>query len=372
MNQKNLLILGEKTLKKFNIDDAHIKAKILLEFVLKQKGSELLINSLEEVSELKAQQYEEHVKEIINGKPLQYITNSQEFMGLNFYVDENVLIPQPDTELLVEIVIEKIQEKAKKYTTEGKMKFSFENVQNGENSESKPIKILDLCTGSGCIGISIAKYTNAKVTVTDISEEAIKVAKKNAALNNVEEKIEFIVSNLFENLEGRQFDYILSNPPYIETSTIKTLSKEVQNEPHIALDGGEDGLKFYKEILKNAYKYLLPNGYLILEIGYNQAENIINIYKKCYKQAENIINIYKKCYNQAENIINIYKNDYKQKENIINLCKKNTDKNKLISTKPLILKNCTKCKIEENLILETKTPIKDLAGNDRVLIFRKI
>ena len=275
MNQKNLLILGEKTLKKFNIDDAHIKAKILLEFVLKQKGSEILINNLEEVSELKAQQYEEHIKEIINGKPLQYITNSQEFMGLNFYVDENVLIPQPDTELLVETVIEKIQEKAKKYTTEGKMKFSFENVQN---------HILDLCTGSGCIGISIAKYTNAKVTATDISKEAIKVAKKNAVLNNVEEKIEFIVSNLFENLEGRKFDYIVSNPPYIETSTIKTLSKEVQQEPHIALDGGEDGLKFYKEILKNAYKYLLPNGYLILEIGYNQAENIINIYKKCYSR----------------------------------------------------------------------------------------
>ncbi len=299
MNKKNLLILGEKTLKKFNIDDAHIKAKILLEFVLKQKESELLINSLEEVSELKAQQYEEHIKEIINGKPLQYITNSQEFMGLNFYVDENVLIPQPDTELLVETVIEKLE---KKYSMEETIKFDLKNVQN---------HILDLCTGSGCIGISIAKYTNAKVTATDISKEAIKVAKKNAVLNNVEEKIEFIVSNLFENLEGRKFDYIVSNPPYIETSTIKTLSKEVQQEPHIALDGGEDGLKFYKEILKNAYKYLLPNGYLILEIGYNQAENIINIYKKCYNQAENIV-------------------------------------------------------------LETKTPIKDLAGNDRVLIFRKI
>ena len=297
--KKNLLILGEKTLKKFNIDDAHIKAKILLEFVLKQKESELLINSLEEVSELKAQQYEEHIKEIINGKPLQYITNSQEFMGLNFYVDENVLIPQPDTELLVETVIEKLE---KKYSMEETIKFDLKNVQN---------HILDLCTGSGCIGISIAKYTNAKVTATDISKEAIKVAKKNAVLNNVEEKIEFIVSNLFENLEGRKFDYIVSNPPYIETSTIKTLSKEVQQEPHIALDGGEDGLKFYKEILKNAYKYLLPNGYLILEIGYNQAENIINIYKKCYNQAENIV-------------------------------------------------------------LETKTPIKDLAGNDRVLIFRKI
>ena len=138
---------------------------------------------------------------------------------------------------------------------------------------------------------------------------------ENAILNNVEERIEFIVSNLFENIGQKQFDYIVSNPPYIETSVIQTLSKEVQNEPKLALDGGEDGLKFYKEILKNAYKYLLPDGYLILEIGYNQAEKIINTYKENFENKSN--------------------------------------------------------KSSENLILETKNAIKDLGGNDRVLIFKK-
>ena len=191
-------------------------------------------------------------------------------MGLNFFVNENVLIPQPDTETLVETAIKK--------------------MKSDNNNKNKPIQILDLCTGSGCIAISI--------------EKALQVAKKNAVLNNVESKIEFICSNLFQNIEKQQFDYILSNPPYIETSAINNLPEDVKKEPYIALNGGEDGLKFYKEILQNAYKYLLTNGYLIIEIGYSQAEKIINI--------------------------------------------------------------CA-----QNLNLETKTPIKDLAGNDRVLIFKK-
>ncbi len=320
MNQKDLFILGENTLKKFNIDDVHIKAKMLLEFVLKQNDSELLKNELEEVDDLKKQQYEEKLKEIINGKPLQYITNSQEFMGLNFFVNENVLIPQPDTEILVETAI-KIIEKRNLKSEDVKHLKNKETIQNygtEKAKENKKIQVLDLCTGSGCIGISIAKYArNTKVMLVDISKEAIQVAKKNAILNNVEERIEFIVSNLFENIGQKQFDYIVSNPPYIETNAIKTLSKEVQNEPKLALDGGEDGLKFYKEILKNAYKYLLPDGYLILEIGYNQAEKIINIYK----------------------------------ENFENELKSN--------------------KSSENLVLETKSAIKDLGGNDRVLIFKK-
>ena len=285
MNQKDLLISAENALKKFNINDAYIKSKRLLEYVLNQKDSQLIINSLKEVSQNKKTEYEAKIQEIINGRPLQYITNSQEFMGLNFFVDENVLIPQPDTETLVETAIKK--------------------MKSDNNNKNKPIQILDLCTGSGCIAISIAKFIkNSKIVATDISEKALQVAKKNAVLNNVESKIEFICSNLFENIEKQQFDYILSNPPYIETSDINNLSEDVKKEPYIALNGGEDGLKFYKEILQNAYKYLLTNGYLIIEIGYSQAEKTINI--------------------------------------------------------------CA-----QNLNLETKTPIKDLAGNDRVLIFKK-
>ena len=329
MNQKNLLTLGEANLKKFNIEDAHIKAKKLLEYVLNQNDSQLVMNSLKEVSENKKAEYEAKIQEIINGKPLQYITNSQEFMGLNFFVNENVLIPQPDTEILVETAIKIIKESITDLKCVKKLK-NEEIIEkpNAENiKENRPIQVLDLCTGSGCIGISIAKYiANTKVIATDISKEAIQIAKKNAILNNVEPKIEFIVSNLFENIGQRQFNYILSNPPYIETSTIKTLSKEVQNEPNLALDGGEDGLRFYKEILKKASKYLLPNGYLIVEIGYNQADKIITAYKKS---------------------------------------------NNTISKKSA-LENCNECEKNGSLILETTTPIKDLAGNDRVLVFKKI
>lgn len=141
-------------------------------------------------------------------------------MALDFYVDENVLIPQPDTEVLVEEGIKIIKE------------------QNME--------VLDLCTGSGAIAISIAHYCqNSTVTATDISQEALEVARKNVNLNNV--NIEFIESNLFDKLTERSFDIILSNPPYIETDIIKTLEKDVQAEPHLALDGGKDGLEFYKK-----------------------------------------------------------------------------------------------------------------------------
>ena len=312
MNQKELLEFGKKILSEYKIEDSYIKAKKILEYVLNQTSSEFIMNSLEEVSKNNELEYKTKLQEIINEKPLQYITHKQEFMGLEFYVDENVLIPQPDTEILVETAIKIIEKRNLKN------KEIIKNYDTEKAKENKQVQVLDLCTGSGCIGISIAKYVaNTKVIVADISKEAIQIAKKNAILNNVEERIEFIVSNLFENIGQKQFDYIVSNPPYIETDAIKTLSKEVQNEPKLALDGGEDGLKFYKEILKNAYKYLLPNGYLILEIGYNQAEKIINIYKENFE-------------------------------------------NKLKSNKS-----------SENLVLETKSAIKDLGGNDRVLIFKK-
>ena len=161
-------------------------------------------------------------------------------MGLNFYVDENVLIPQPDTEILVEKAIE-----------------IAETTQKN--------KILDMCTGSGCIAISLAKkINNAQITAVDISD----------MFNNIEEK----------------FDIIVSNPPYIETETINKLEIEVQNEPHVALDGGIDGLKFYKIIANNAFEYLNENGYLLLEIGYNQQESVTQLLQDTgkYKNIETI------------------------------------------------------------------------------------
>ena len=177
-------------------------------------------------------------------------------MKLKFYVDENVLIPQPDTEILVEHVLELIKD--------------------------KKLTILDLCTGSGAIAISISKYSkDVKVYGVDISEKALNIAKKNNRNNNT--KVEFILSDMFKNLENKKFDIIVSNPPYIKTDEIKTLSEEVKNEPHLALDGGEDGLYFYRIIINEVYKYLNNSGYVCLEIGYEQKNDVIDLIKKSGK-----------------------------------------------------------------------------------------
>lgn len=248
MNISELLVNGKHLLK--DIEDGNIKARILLEYILKLSREKIVSNPNIEVSDNNVESYLNKINDIKNGMPIQYITNKQEFMKLNFYVDKNVLIPQPDTEILVEKAIEIC------------------------NNHGNDIKILDLCTGSGAIGISIAKnIKNAKVYATDIKNTVIDIAKQNAKQNNVD-NIEFIVSDMFENIQEKDFDIIVSNPPYIETDVIKTLPTEVKNEPIIALDGGKDGLKFYKIILSEYKKYLKKDGYLLLEIGYNQAKSV--------------------------------------------------------------------------------------------------
>lgn len=242
-------------LKQNNIDDANLQAKILIQYILKESQSYVIANGEKELDEYELNEYMLYINKIVNGLPIQYITNKQEFMKLNFYVDENVLIPQPDTEILVEEVI-----------------------KNCNNTKKNELKILDLCTGSGAIGISLAKYIkNAKITCTDISMKALQIAKLNAEKNLVHKKMKFILSDMFEKIENEKFDIIVSNPPYIESDTIKTLEKQVQNEPSIALDGGKDGLKFYKIIADYAWKYLNVNGKIYLEIGYNQKEKVIKL-----------------------------------------------------------------------------------------------
>lgn len=256
MKVEEILSLGKKKLIENNIEDSNIIARVLLEYVLKLDKTELILNYNKEVKDELKKEYERNIELIINGKPLQYITNKQEFMKLNFFVDENVLIPQPDTEILVEETLKIIKNK---------------NLQ----------KVLDLCTGSGCIGISIAKNSeNTQVTMSDISNKAIDVAQKNMVGNNV--KVKLLQSDLFENIKEK-YDVIVSNPPYIETDTIASLSKEVQNEPMLALDGGKDGLDFYRKIIQEAPLYLEQNGYLCLEIGYNQKEKIIEIIEQTNK-----------------------------------------------------------------------------------------
>lgn len=186
----------------------------------------------------------------------------------------------------------------------------YVGVADYGNSERKEyyenIKILDLCTGSGAIGISIAKYIdNCEVTLTDISNEALKIATQNCInilettichQQNTEKKdknnkIQILQSDLFKKFdEKNKFDIIVSNPPYIRTDVIKKLDKEVQKEPMIALDGGKDGLKFYKKIIEEAYKFLNPNGYLCLEVGYDQKEEVIDL----IEETKRYTNIYSK------------------------------------------------------------------------------
>lgn len=266
MKIEELLREGKKVLEKNNIEEASIISRSLLQYVLKIDRNKLVINKDEEVENNKENEYIGYIKEVAAGKPIQYITNKQEFMGLSFFVDENVLIPQPDTEILVEEAI--------KYANQIK-----ENVE-----------ILDMCTGSGCIGVALAKHVkNAKVTLVDISTKALEVAKKNAKENEVKEKVNFIQSDMFENIKSK-FDVIVSNPPYIKTKVINELDLQVQNEPHLALDGGENGLKFYEILINEAPKYLKENGKIFLEIGYDQKKEVEELARnsKLYKEIETV------------------------------------------------------------------------------------
>lgn len=258
MKIKDVLIDSCNILKQSGIENPMQKTKIAVANILNMPKEYLMIHDDEEINKTKIIEINEAISKLSQGIPLQYIINKQEFMKLNFFVDDNVLIPQPDTEILAEECINLLKKE-----------------------ESEKLKVLDLCTGSGCIGISIAKYVqNARVHVSDISFKALQIAKYNAERNMVHRRMRFIESDMFEDIKSAQYDMIVSNPPYIETEIIETLDIEVQNEPIMALDGGDDGLRFYRDIAKDAYKYLKKNGYLCLEIGYNQKENVIEILKK--------------------------------------------------------------------------------------------
>lgn len=253
-----------------NLDS--IDAKVLLKFILKKDNTYIIANANKEMSRDEENELQESIQKIKDGFPLQYITHNQEFMGINFEVNQNVLIPQPDTEILVENTI--------------RLVLGNKSLENQENSK-KTTQILDLCTGSGAIAISLKKYLpDVKIFASDISEKALEVARKNAKNNNVE--IEFIKSDMFENIHEK-FDIIVSNPPYIKSEEIEKLSKEVQNEPKLALDGGKDGLKFYKIISKEIKNYLKENGTLLMEIGYDEANEVMKLFENstCIKDYAN-------------------------------------------------------------------------------------
>lgn len=187
--------------------------------------------------------------------PLQYIINKQNFYGLDFYVDESVLIPRYDTENIVDRIVK-------------------------DCKENKCLSVLDLCTGSGCIAVCLKKNGFEKVYAADISDKALAVAKHNAKLNNAD--IIFLQSDLYENFPKEiRFDIIVSNPPYISTDKIAELETQVKDfEPELALDGGKDGLDFYKKILKLSKDFINKSGRLYLEIGYDQAKEVVDLAKK--------------------------------------------------------------------------------------------
>ena len=253
MQIKEVVRKGMIKLKTNNIEEPNLKSRLLMQYILNKPREYLLVHDDKQLTLRQEVNYFKAIKKLLDGEPLQHITHRQEFMRLMFYVDENVLIPRPDTEILVEEVI-KI---AKKINAK---------------------KILDLCTGSGAIAVSLAKYIEgSQITATDISRKALSIAKLNAVNNDVEDKITFVSSDLFQNIPEEKYDIIVSNPPYIKRNVIQKLDKEVRKEPIIALDGGDDGLKFYKKIIDNAYEYLKYKGYLCFEIGYDQKDEVTKL-----------------------------------------------------------------------------------------------
>lgn len=265
MKLKELLNYTKAYLIENKIEDATIISKLIIEHIFNIPKEKVILFYEKEIDDVNIKDCKSMLEKIVAGIPIQYLINQQYFMKLNFYVDENVLIPQPDTEILVEEIINQYKE--------------------------KQCKILDLCTGSGAIAISLSKYLeNAEIVASDISIKALQIAKLNAEKNLVHKKIKFIESDMFTKIDDNNFDIIVSNPPYIKTDVINKLDNQVKKEPHIALDGGQDGLKFYRIIINNSYKYLKDNGKLFLEIGYDQKQDIINL----LKEKEMYDNIYSK------------------------------------------------------------------------------
>ena len=221
----------------------------------------LHMNLNKEIDEDKLTEFEKMAEDRKSGRPVAYIVGNREFMGLDFYVQEGVLIPRPDTETLVDEIINICSAK--------------------EYKEKDRIDILDIGTGSGAITVGLAYYIkNSFVKSFDISDIALEIGAKNAKSNGVDDRTEFIKSDVFSSLEGEVLDIIVSNPPYIRKDVIPTLHTQVKDyEPYNALEGGDDGLDFYRSITEGSVKYLKKGGILAYEVGHDQAEDVSNIMK---------------------------------------------------------------------------------------------
>ena len=234
------------------------EAEILLSYLLKMKRSEIYLNFDKILSNNERRELEQAIQKRLKNIPLQYITKHQEFMGMDFFIEEGVLIPRPETEILVEKIIEKLKNK----------------------KPDSPLRVADLGTGSGIIAISMARYIkNITIYAIDISEKSLKLASKNALKHNCEDKIVFIQGDLFEPLREKIdqncLDGVVSNPPYISLEDFKSLPVEIrEREPKIALCGGVNGMDYYRKIVKKASYFLKKNGFVALEVGAGQAKKV--------------------------------------------------------------------------------------------------
>jgi release factor glutamine methyltransferase len=316
MNIKEFMRFAIDRLKAVDIETPVLEAGVVLCHVLKCDRTYLYSHDdrMLQKGEIEALNY--MLRQRVDGVPLQYLLGKTEFMSLPFIVGPAVLIPRQDTELLVEKCIELVNGISSSRTKRASNVKAEDNTdldtnkdndvdidknvaQNSINSrdeigmcaeaDKSKVKVLDMCTGSGCVAISIATYCpDSTVVACDISRDALRIAKVNSERNGVQNRLELHYGDLFEALAGeRGFDIIVSNPPYIETSIMPSLQKEVRNhEPHLALDGGLDGLNFYRKITAMAPSYLNDGGYLAFEIGYNQGQSVKGLMQKCFKDAE--------------------------------------------------------------------------------------
>lgn len=231
--------------------------QLIMCHVLNIDRLKLILDQNQEISESDYKKYMALVEERAKGRPVQYIISEQEFMGLDFYVDERVLIPRGDTEVLVEAIIEKY-------------KFS-------------KCKFAEVGTGSGAIAVSLVKHLEKAEGISlDISEDALEVARINASTNGVLDRLKLVKSDVFSNLdaEKQSLDFIVSNPPYIPSEVVDTLHIRVKNfEPHMALDGGDDGLDFYRQIVDESRYYLKEHGMVFFEVGHDQSDDVSKLFE---------------------------------------------------------------------------------------------
>ena len=255
-----LLLAGASYLKELDVEDSRVEADILLSYACGTSRDRLYLQLDAVVDECRKNRYIQFLQRRGLREPLAYILNRRDFMASDFYVDERVLIPRPETELLVVKALDGLKTKIK-----------------------SQIRVLDLCTGSGVLAVTLARrWPEASVVATDISEEALAVARINA--DKFRAKVDFRQGDLFEPVKGDRFDLIISNPPYVSADEYEKCSPEVKKEPHLALLGGTDGLDFYRRISEEIWRYLRPGGRVLLEIGSGQALAVIELFeKKGYK-----------------------------------------------------------------------------------------